>query len=82
MAVALDKERAGSGVGLKILNTNKTKILNLMGYFILSACIIKQSVEGVDQFVYLGSAVSLDDTKLDAAQRINNRSAFGALSKT
>lgn len=67
--MTLDLERGVSIVGLPI-NTNKTKILCLMGYRTLLICINRQSMEAVDRFVYLGrvipaTAVTLNLMSLD-----------------
>lgn len=55
----LDFERESSRVRLKI-NTNKTKVLSMTDYRTLPICISGQSVEGVDQLVYLRSIVFAD----------------------
>lgn len=56
--IALDSEREVSKVGLKI-HSNKIKILSRTGYRILSICINRQNIEGVEQFAYLARQVSL-----------------------
>lgn len=57
--VVLDLEKDAGAVGLK-MNTRKGKVLNLTGQRTLPICIIERNIEGVDQFVYLGSFASAD----------------------
>lgn len=63
--MALELARKADVVGLKI-HTNKIKVLCLTDYPTLRIWIDELNIEGIGQFVYLGSVVpSNDSTKLD-----------------
>lgn len=54
--MGLDLERDLSRFGLTI-NTNETILVSLTGCRALPICTNEQSIEGINQFAYLGSVV-------------------------